>query len=93
MLERQVGELHTTVLDTTRAAEQAKRAVRQNATALQQKLEQRDHLRSMLDQAAMLEAAVGDDGPRFARVQQKVDARLAHAQAMAELAQTSVDVG
>jgi hypothetical protein len=39
----------------------------------------------VLDQAAMLEAAVHDDGPAFAQLQQKIDARLARAQGVAEL--------
>src|SRR5436190_67316 len=79
-----------------------KLAERQNATALQGKLEQRAELLSTLDQAKMheqmhaamaqLEASVGDDVPTFAQVQQKIDARLARAQGMAELAGTSVDV-
>jgi phage shock protein A len=86
VLERQVGELRTTVLDTTMAAEQAKRVVRQSASALRRKLEQREQLVSALDQAEMLEASVVDDDWTFARVQQTVDARLARAQAMAELA-------
>ncbi|HEY3673126.1 MAG TPA: PspA/IM30 family protein [Acidimicrobiia bacterium] len=101
-LERQVDDLRKLVLDTTQAAEQAKLAVRQNATALQQKLEQREQLLSTLDQAKMheqmhaamaqLEASVGDDVPTFAQVQQKIDARLARAQGMAELAGSSIDV-
>ena len=86
-LERQVDDLRKLVLDTTQAAEQAKLAVRQNATALQRKLEQREQLLSTLDQAKMheqmhaamaqLDASVGDDVPTFAEVQQKIDARLA----------------
>jgi len=102
VLERQVGDLRKMVLDTTQAAAQARLAVRQNATALQQKLEQREQLLSTLDQAKMheqlhaamaqLEASVGDDVPTFMQVQQKIDARLARAQGMAELAGTSVDV-
>ena len=52
---REVEDLKTIVLQATQASDQAKAAVQQNATALQQKLAERQKLLCQLDQAKMQE--------------------------------------
>jgi phage shock protein A len=100
-LERDVDDLKALSLQSAQAADQAKAAVQQNATALQRKLSERQKLLSQLDQAKMqeqmnkamasLSATVGDDVPTFDEVRDKIEARYANALGQAELAQTSVE--
>jgi len=100
-LENQVTQLREQLLETTRAAEQAKAAVSQNSTALQKKLAEREQLLSQLDQARMqeqmnkamsqLSEAVGEDVPTFDEVRIKIERRLARAQAATELGDSTVD--
>ena len=52
-LERDVDDLKALSLQSAQAADQAKAAVQQNATALQRKLSERQKLLSQLDQAKM----------------------------------------
>ncbi len=100
-LERDVDDLKTLSLQSAQAADQAKAAVQQNATALQRKLSERQKLLSQLDQAKMqeqmnkamasLSATVGDDTPTFDEVRDKIEARYAKAKGMSELTETSVE--
>ena len=105
--EREVRELDQALLLASRAAEQAKAAVVQNATALQSKLDEQERLLSVLDRAKMQEAlndargqlddVLGDDVPTFAEVERKIRTREAVAQAHGELsalqASAQVDPG
>ena len=100
-LERDVDDLKALSLQSAQAADQAKAAVQQNATALQRKLSERQKLLSQLDQAKMqeqmnkamasLSATVGDDVPTFDEVRDKIEARYAKAKGMSELTETSVE--
>ena len=84
------------------AAEQAKKAVEQNAATLQAKLAERSQLLNQLDQAKMQEqvsaslqsmsqlAAPGNT-PSLAEVREKIEARYARALGSAELASNSVE--
>jgi len=100
-LESEVENLKTLSLQSTQAADQAKAAVQQNSTALQQKLAERQKLLGQLDQAKMqeqmnkamtsLSETVGDDVPTLEEVRQKIEARYAKAKGMSELADTSVE--
>jgi phage shock protein A len=100
-LEREVDDLKALHLQATDAANQAKAAVQQNSTALQQKLGERQKLMSQLDQAKMqeqmntamssLSEAVGQDVPTLDEVRDKIEARYAKAKGMAELTETSVE--
>ena len=100
-LERDVDDLKALSLQSAQAADQAKAAVQQNATALQRKLSERQKLMSQLDQAKMqeqmnkamasLSATVGDDVPTFDEVRDKIEARYAKAKGMSELTETSVE--
>ncbi len=88
-------------LQSTEAANQAKAAVQQNSSALQQKLAERQKLLSQLDQAKMqeqmnaamssLSEAVGQDVPTLNEVRDKIEARYAKAKGMAELTETTVE--
>jgi phage shock protein A len=105
--ERELRELDQALLQATRAAEQAKAAVVQNATALQSKLDEQERLLSVLDRAKMQEAlnvargqlddVLGDDVPTFAEVERKILNRQAVAEAKGELsalqASAKVDPG
>jgi phage shock protein A len=101
VLEREVGDLKTMHLQSTEAANQAKAAVQQNSSALQQKLAERQKLLSQLDQAKMqeqmnaamssLSEAVGQDVPTLNEVRDKIEARYAKAKGMAELTESSVE--
>ncbi|HMK10603.1 MAG TPA: PspA/IM30 family protein, partial [Acidimicrobiales bacterium] len=94
-LERDVDDLKALSLQSAQAADQAKAAVQQNATALQRKLSERQKLLSQLDQAKMqeqmnkamasLSATVGEDVPTFDEVREKIEARYAKAKGMSEL--------
>ena len=100
-LEREVEDLKTMHLQSTEAANQAKAAVQQNSSALQQKLAERQKLLSQLDQAKMqeqmnsamssLSEAVGQDVPTLNEVRDKIEARYAKAKGMAELTETTVE--
>ena len=100
-LEKQIEDLKKTLLDATQQAEKAKQMVAQNSAALQKKLAERENLLSQLDQAKMqermnkamtqLNETVGDDVPTFEQVRDKIDKRLAKAQAMGDLSGVSVD--
>jgi phage shock protein A len=100
-LEREVEDLKTMHLQSTEAANQAKAAVQQNSSALQQKLAERQKLLSQLDQAKMqeqmnsamasLSEAVGQDVPTLNEVRDKIEARYAKAKGMAELTESSVE--
>jgi phage shock protein A len=95
-LEREVEDLKQLHLQSTDAANQAKAAVQQNSTALQQKLAERQKLLSQLDQAKMqeqmntamasLSETVGQD-----EVRDKIESRYARAKGMSELTETSVE--
>ena len=94
--ERELRELDDALLQSTRAAEQAKAAVVQNSTALQEKLDEQERLLSVLDRAKMqealndargqLEQVLDRDVPTFAEVERKIQTRNAVAQAKGELA-------
>jgi phage shock protein A len=100
-LEREVEDLKAMQLQSTQAANQAKAAVQTNASALQQKLAERQKLLSQLDQAKMqeqmntamtsLSETVGDDVPTLNEVRDKIEARYAKAKGMAELTESSVE--
>ena len=100
-LVRDVDDLKALSLQSAQAADQAKAAVQQNATALQRKLSERQKLMSQLDQAKMqeqmnkamasLSATVGEDVPTFDEVRDKIEARYAKAKGMSELTETSVE--
>ena len=100
-LEREVESLKTMLLESTKNADNAKAAVAQNAAALQKKLTERQQLLSQLDQAKMqeqmnramsdLSATVGEDVPTFAQIREKIEARAARAQGMADLTTSSVE--
>ncbi len=100
-LENQVTTLREQLLETTRAAEQAKAKVTQNSAALQKKLSEREQLLSQLDQARMqeemnramrqLSEQVGEEVPTFDEVRTKIERRLARAQAASELGDATID--
>ena len=100
-LEKQIDDLKKQLLDATQASEQAKQAVAQNSSALQKKLAEREKLLSQLDQAKMqeqmtkamaqLSETVGEEVPTFEEVRNKIEKRLAKAQASTELSGTSVE--
>ena len=100
-VEKQVESLKTIQLQATQAADQAKAAVAQNSTMLQQKLAERQKLLSQLDQAKMqeqmntamasLSEAVGADVPSFNEVRDKIEARYAKALGSAELQGQTVE--
>jgi phage shock protein A len=88
-------------LQSTEAANQAKQAVQQNSSALQQKLAERQKLLSQLDQAKMqeqmntamssLSETVGQDVPTLDEVRDKIETRYSRAKGMAELTESSVE--
>jgi len=100
-LEREIETLRRSLLDATAASDQAKQAVRTSSLALQKKLAEREALLSRLDQAEMQEqmnaamrqltATVGGDSPTLQEVSDKIDRRLAAAQAMTEISGANVD--
>lgn len=84
------------------AAEQAKKAVEQNALTLQQKLAERSQLLTQLEQAkmqeqvsaslsSMSELSAPGSTPNLNEVRDKIEARYAKALGQAELAQNSVE--
>ena len=100
-LEKQIDDLKKTLLEATQQSEKAKQMVAQNSSALQKKLAEREKLLSQLDQAKMqeqmskamtqLSETVGDDVPTFEQVRDKIEKRLAKAQATSELTGANVD--
>jgi phage shock protein A len=101
-LEREIDLLKRSLLDATAASDRAKQAVRTSSMALQKKLAEREALLSRLDQAEMQEqmnaamrqltASVGGDSPTLEEVSDKIDRRLAAAQAMTEIGGASIDM-
>ena len=100
-LEKEVADLKQQLLTTTQEADKAKKMVAQNSATLQKKLSEREQLLSQLDQAKMqeqmtkamnqLNATVGEDVPTFEQVRDKIEKRLAKAQATSDLTGASVD--
>jgi phage shock protein A len=100
-LENEIEDTKTLHLQSTEAAEQAKTAVKQNSTVLQQKLSERQKLLGQLDQAKMqeqmnkamatLSETVGEDVPTFTEVRDKIEQRYAKAKGMSELTGESVE--
>ncbi len=100
--EQSMEDLKSLHDQALQAAEQAKRAVEQNASTLQAKLAERSQLLNQLDQAKMQEqvsaslqsmsqlAAPGNT-PSLAEVREKIEARYARALGSAELASNSVE--
>jgi phage shock protein A len=98
--EQEVDTLKSMVFSATRATEQAKSAVTQNAQQLQARVAERQKLLSQLDQAKMAEqmnramesmsAEVGQDVPTLDEVRSKIETRLARAQGTTELERESV---
>ena len=99
--EAEVEDLKALALDAARASQQAKDAVSQNSMVLQQRLAEKQKLLGQLDQAKMAEQmndamaqlneTVGQDSPSFEEVRQKIEMRVAKAQAAGELAETGVE--
>ena len=99
--EKEVDGLKTLSLQTTQAADQAKAAVSQNSSALQQKLAERQKLMSQLDQAKMqeqlntamnnLSATVDQTAPSLDQVRAKIEARYAKAIGASELGGQTVE--
>jgi phage shock protein A len=99
--EKQVESLKQLSLQSTQAADQAKAAVQQNSTLLQQKLAERQKLLSQLDQAKMqeqmnramssLSEAVGQDVPTLEEVRDKIETRYARALGSAEIQGQTVE--
>jgi phage shock protein A len=100
-IEGEVEDLKGLALQSSKASDQAKAAVQQNATVLQKKLSERNKLMSQLDQAKMqeqvnsamasLSETVGEDVPTFNEVRDKIESRYAKAKGMSELTETSVE--
>lgn len=100
-LEAQIEDLKKTLLQATKDSEKAKKMVEQNSSALQKKLNEREKLLSQLDQAKMheemnkakaqLSELIGEDVPTFEQVRDKIEKRLAKAQASSDLSGASVD--
>jgi phage shock protein A len=100
-LEAEIESLKKGLLDATQASEKAKQMVTQNSSVLQKKLSEREKLLSQLDQATMqeqmnkamatLNETVGDEIPTFEQVRDKIEKRLAKAQATSDLTGASVD--
>jgi len=99
--EKQVDSLKQLSLQSTQAADQAKAAVQQNSTLLQQKLAERQKLLSQLDQAKMqeqmnkamssLSETVGQDVPTLEEVRDKIETRYARALGAAEVQGQTVE--
>ncbi len=99
--EGEVEDLKALALEAAKASQQAKDAVSQNSMVLQQRLADKQKLLGQLDQAKMAEQmndamaslneTVGQDAPSFEEVRQKIERRVAKAQAAGELAETGVE--
>jgi phage shock protein A len=100
-VEREVESLKQLQLQATQAADQAKVAVAQNSSVLQEKLTERQKLLSQLDQAKMqeqvnkamasLSETVGQDVPTLEEVREKIEARYAKALGRSELQGQTVE--
>jgi phage shock protein A len=100
-MEKQVEDLKQMHYGAAQAADQAKAAVSQNGSVLQQRLAERQKLLGQLEQAKMqeqmnkamasLSETVGQDVPTFDEVQDKIEARYAKAKGMSELTESSVE--
>ena len=100
--DRKAGRsLKTLSLQSTQAADQAKAAVQQNSSLLQQKLAERQKLLSQFDQAKMqeqmnramasLSETVGQDVPTLEEVRDKIEVALARALGTAEIQGQTVE--
>ena len=99
--EKQVESLKQLSLQSTQASDQAKAAVQQNSSLLQQKLAERQKLMSQLDQAKMqeqmntamssLSETVGQDVPTLEEVRDKIESRYARALGAAEVQGQTVE--
>lgn len=100
-LESELEQLKGMHLQSTQASDQAKAAVSQNSSKLQQKLAEKQRLLSQLDQSKMqermndamtsLSTTVGDEVPTLDQVREKIEGRYAKAQGMSELQGQSVE--
>ncbi|MFA5564931.1 MAG: PspA/IM30 family protein [Acidimicrobiia bacterium] len=100
-LETEIEDLKALHLQASQASDQAKSAVEQNSLLLQKKLSERQKLLGQLDQADMqdrmnnamasLSETVGEDVPTFNEVREKIEARYAKAQSVAELSSSTVE--
>ncbi len=101
-LESDIESLKELHFQTTQAANQAKTAVTQNATALQKRLNERQKLLSQIDQTKMqeqlnktmtqLSERVGEDVPTLEQVRNKIEERYAKALGAAELIDENMDL-
>jgi len=99
--EREIDNLKSMSLQATAASDKAKSAVQQNSRLLQEKLAEKQHLLSQLDQAKMQEQVntamsslseeVGQDVPSLKEVQEKIESRYAKAMGASELQDMSVE--
>lgn len=99
--EQEVEDLKQLALESAKASEQAKDAVSRNSMVLQQRLAEKQKLLSQLDQAKMseqmndamaqLNETVGQDAPSFEEVRNKIEQRMARAEATGELAEAGVE--
>ena len=99
--EQEVEDLKQLALESAKASQQAKDAVSQNSMVLQQRLAEKQKLLSQLDQAKMAEQmndamaqlneTVGQDAPSFEEVRDKIEQRMARAEATGELADAGVE--
>lgn len=100
--EKQMEDLKQLHDSALQGAEQAKRAVEQNAMLLRQKLAERTQLLSQLEQAKMQEQVAASlsqmselaaprDVPSLGEVREKIERRYATALGQAELANNSVE--
>lgn len=100
-VEQEVEDLKALHLQATESANEAKSAVSQNSARLQSKLAERQKLLSQLDQAKMKEQmneamtslgeTVGGDTPTLDEVREKIEGRLAKAQASSDLNESSTE--
>jgi phage shock protein A len=100
-IEKEVESLKALSLQSTQAADQAKTAVQQNSSVLQNKLNERQKLLSQLDQAKMQEQmnkamaslteTVGQDVPTLEEVRDKIEQRYARALGTSELQGATVE--
>ncbi len=100
-VEQEVEDLKALHLQATQSSDEAKAAVSQNSQKLQEKLAERQKLLSQLDQAKMkeqmndamtsLNEQVGGDTPSLDEVREKIEGRLAKAQAASDLQSSSTE--
>ena len=100
-VETEVEDLKALHLQATQSADEAKAAVNQNSSRLQEKLGERQKLLSQLDQAKMkeqmndamtsLNEQVGGDTPSLEQVRDKIESRLAKAEAASDLTASSTE--